>query len=61
LAISRIDYIKKSLAVRKTRVFCGQIDNPDDGGEIEKKAKKDRALGKKNSKDSKSHLSGIKI
>ena len=47
MAISRIDYIKKSLGVRKTRVFWGQIANPDDGGKIEGKAKKDRALGKR--------------
>jgi hypothetical protein len=34
--------------------------NLDNGGEIEEKTKKDRALGKK-SKGSKSHLSRIRI
>jgi len=42
-------------------VFWGQIFNLDNGGEIEEKAKKDRALGLKNSKDSKSQFSRIKI
>jgi hypothetical protein len=41
--------------------FWGQIFNLENGGEIEEKAKKDRALGKKNSKDSKSQFLRIKI
>jgi hypothetical protein len=40
LAISRIDYIKKSLGVRKTRVFWGQIFNLDNGWKQKRRSKR---------------------